>query len=212
MLAIVMPVFNESDGIENFINEINLIFQNIEFGIFIIDDNSSDKTPSLLEELKSKNQINDWKRNLKNLGHGPSTLNALVEGINSKADYIIAVDGDGQFQARDMLKIYNELLRGFVVVVSAVLHAQHVDIERGPGGVSGCFGNGIKPMAGCPERDTRFARGHVRLEQVDETLGWCAATGAHHHEVRVTQPFDVREIRITFPGRGHYGADLIAAA
>jgi len=116
MLAIVMPVFNESDGIENFVNEINSIFHNIEFGIFIIDDYSSDNTPNLLEELKSKKLINSWKRNLENLGHGPSTLNALVEGINSKADYIIAVDGDGQFQAGDMLKIYNELLHGFAVV------------------------------------------------------------------------------------------------
>lgn len=116
MLAIVMPVFNESDGIENFINEINVTFQNIEFSIFIIDDYSLDKTPNILEELKSKNLINDWKRNLKNLGHGPSTLNALAEGINSKADYIIAVDGDGQFQAFDMLKIYHELLHGFAVV------------------------------------------------------------------------------------------------
>jgi glycosyltransferase involved in cell wall biosynthesis len=116
MLAIVMPVFNESDGIENFVNEINSIFQNIEFSIFVIDDYSSDNTPNLLEELKSKNQINDWKRNVENLGHGPSTFNALVEGINSKADYIIAVDGDGQFQASDMLKIYNQLLYGFAVV------------------------------------------------------------------------------------------------
>ena len=111
-----MPVFNESDGIENFVNEINSIFQNIEFSIFVIDDYSSDNTPNLLEELKSKNQINDWKRNVENLGHGPSTFNALVEGINSKADYIIAVDGDGQFQASDMLKIYNQLLHGFAVV------------------------------------------------------------------------------------------------
>ena len=111
-----MPVFNESDGIENFINEINITFQNIEFDIFIIDDYSLDKTPNFLEELKSKNLINDWKRNLKNLGHGPSTLNALIEGINSKADYIIAVDGDGQFQASDRLRIYNELLQGFAVV------------------------------------------------------------------------------------------------
>ena len=103
-------------------------------------------------------------------------------------------------------------LRGFVVVVAAVLHAQHVDIERGPGGVSGRFGNGIESMAGRPERDDRFAGGHVRLQEVDETLGRCAATGAHHHQIRVMQPFDVREIRITFPGRGHYGADLIAAA
>jgi glycosyltransferase involved in cell wall biosynthesis len=116
MLAIVMPVFNESDGIENFVIEINSVFQNIEFNIFIIDDYSSDNTPSLLKELKSKKQIGDWKRNIENLGHGPSTLNALAEGINSKADYIIAVDGDGQFQARDMLKIYNQLLHGFGVV------------------------------------------------------------------------------------------------
>jgi hypothetical protein len=84
--------------------------------------------------------------------------------------------------------------------VAAVLHAQHVDIERGPGDISWRFGNGIKPMAGCPERDDRFARGDVRLEQVDQTLGRCAASGAHHHEIRVTQPFDVGEIRIPFPG------------
>ena len=102
-------------------------------------------------------------------------------------------------------------LRGFVVVVAAVFQAQHVDVERGPGGVSGCLGNGIKAMAGRPKRDDRFARGDVCLEQVDQTLGRRSASGAHHHEVRVAQALDVGEIGVTLAGRGHHGAHVVAA-
>ena len=102
-------------------------------------------------------------------------------------------------------------LRGLVVVVAAVFQAQHVDIERGPGGVSGCLGNGIESMAGRPDGHYRLACSHMCLEQVDESLGRRSASGAHHHEVRVAQALDVGEIGVTLAGRGHHGAHVVAA-
>ena len=103
-------------------------------------------------------------------------------------------------------------LRGFVVVVPAVFHAQHVDIERGPSGISGCFGCGIESVAGRSKGHDRLARGHMRLEQVDESLGRGPASGAHHHQVRVAQALDVGKIGVSLDGWGHHGADLIAPA
>lgn len=107
-LTIVMPVFNESEGIREFVSEIRYEFSNIRPTILIVDDFSTDETWKVLQEMKA--QTNDLivYRNISNLGHGRTTVEAMNYGIMNHADYIMTVDGDGQFIGKEMLDFFKK--------------------------------------------------------------------------------------------------------
>jgi dolichol-phosphate mannosyltransferase len=100
-IAICMPVFNEGSGIQEFLNEIQTEFCLFDYSLFLVDDFSTDSTESVIFELSQRLPIS-YIRNEKNLGHGPSTVRALKFALASDCDFILAVDGDGQFHASDM--------------------------------------------------------------------------------------------------------------
>ena len=100
-IAICMPIFNESSGITEFLNEIYEQFQTYEVAFYLIDDFSNDSTEVVLQELALRLPVS-YRRNERNLGHGPSTILALKYALLSNYDFILAVDGDGQFYAHDM--------------------------------------------------------------------------------------------------------------
>ena len=49
-IAIIIPSFNESENLENLINEINLNLKMVE--IFIVDDSKDDYSEQILNEKK----------------------------------------------------------------------------------------------------------------------------------------------------------------
>lgn len=110
-----MPVFNEEEVITDFIKEINLIF-NYSVEIGVIEDKSADASFQLLNELHQNGQIGYLERNAENLGHGPSTLKALRLAIDTRNKYVISVDGDGNFDVKSLLDIYEKLREGSVYV------------------------------------------------------------------------------------------------
>jgi glycosyltransferase involved in cell wall biosynthesis len=112
-----MPCYNEGKGIVNFIEEICKQFQGGgEFNIIVIDDHSNFASETELINLAKINDKIILIRNKRNLGHGPSTIIGLSHALKIKSDYIIATDGDGQFLASDLFRIYQELLKGNLIV------------------------------------------------------------------------------------------------
>jgi len=107
-LTIVMPVFNESEGIREFVSEIKNEFSSIQPTILIVDDCSTDKTWKVLQEMKA--QTNDLivHRNMSNQGHGRTTVEAMNYGILNHSDYILTVDGDGQFIGKEMFDFFKK--------------------------------------------------------------------------------------------------------
>ena len=104
-ICVVMPAFNEGEGIQGFLLEMQEVFdRSIEF--VVVDDLSTDDTFAKLNTLSSEIDIKIL-RNGHNLGHGPSTLRALQAGLDSGCDTIIAVDGDGQFSAQEIFGLYD---------------------------------------------------------------------------------------------------------
>lgn len=110
-VAIVMPVFNEDEGIAEFIEEICTAFSETKFSICVVDDFSTDNTPLKLSELTQRYENISTIRNRRNLGHGPSTIKALELGLQTNADIVLSVDGDGQFLAGEMLEFLAEYER-----------------------------------------------------------------------------------------------------
>ncbi len=102
-VAVVMPVYNEADGILEFLTEIIEHFGNWELQIHVFDDESSDDTANVVETWAADSGAPvTLVRCAPNAGHGPTTIKALSAGLAADTDVVLAVDGDGQFRAAQM--------------------------------------------------------------------------------------------------------------
>ena len=114
-----MPVFNEADGIYNFLKELENIEQLKE--IIIVNDASTDQTIAVVNDIFNYRKQITIITNKENLGHGPSMLKALRAGLSTKYEIIISIDGDGQFFSNDVEKIFNFITENeFVDIVEGV--------------------------------------------------------------------------------------------
>jgi glycosyltransferase involved in cell wall biosynthesis len=101
-IIFAMPIFNEAECIEEFINEISEFTKDwLSVAFICIDDHSSDDTATVLSQLSSELNLS-FITNEKNMGHGPSTLIALRRSLAEDCDYIVALDGDGQISGKDL--------------------------------------------------------------------------------------------------------------
>jgi polyisoprenyl-phosphate glycosyltransferase len=104
-ISLVIPVFNESDEIENFFNDLKLCNFDLINEIIFIDDLSTDNSSNLLEE-----KIEEFKKlfintnflllnNLKNRGYGFS----IKKGVrNSNNNTIAIIDLDRTYKIEDL--------------------------------------------------------------------------------------------------------------
>jgi glycosyltransferase involved in cell wall biosynthesis len=105
-VVLTMPVFNEAEGIETFLEEIFLAFDNA-INIIVCDDSSKDLTHSILISITEQRENLHVIQNSRNLGHGATFLNALKVGLEFKGPkYLITCDGDGQFSGKEIYRIY----------------------------------------------------------------------------------------------------------
>lgn len=101
--SIVIPLYNEERNIENLVKEIFLslkYYNNSNYEIILVNDNSSDETRIVIENLKNKNPKNiKVINNKKNLGQSFS-INAGIK--KSIFNTIATIDGDGQNNPKDL--------------------------------------------------------------------------------------------------------------
>ena len=99
-IAIGVLSFNEEKHIDKVINDL-LIF---DIPIFVINDNSKDSTLEILRKYENFNNI-FVINNEKNIGAGASTKKLLEHASSQDFDFLIKVDGDGQFANNDVKRI-----------------------------------------------------------------------------------------------------------
>ena len=119
-IAVVMPAWNEAEGLPDFIRELNHELKKWQPSFVVIDDHSTDQTALVTKELMKSGIDLSLFVNQVNSGHGPSTLRALKEGLNLGVDFIIAVDGDGQCYGRDLARMVEVLATTQTDVVEGV--------------------------------------------------------------------------------------------
>lgn len=102
-LAIVMPAYNEAEGIRGFIDEIREhvapLAEQVTF--VVADDRSTDATVAALEGIADV-RVHPQRANR---GHGPTALAAYRAGLELSPDLIVHVDGDGQFVGPDFARV-----------------------------------------------------------------------------------------------------------
>lgn len=113
-----MPAYNEADGIGGFLSELDrvLVAAADEHTFVVVDDASTDATPEVVASLRP-GLTGDLvvERNDRNRGHGPTVVAAYHRALALGPDVVVQVDGDGQFEADDLVLLLDAVRRGAAV-------------------------------------------------------------------------------------------------
>lgn len=103
-LSVLVPFFNEEKTLFKSIS--NLISLNVSNEIILINDNSTDNSLKIAEELVSKNECVELINSDKNLGKG----NAISLGLKKvNSDFVIVHDADLEYNPIDIKKILESI-------------------------------------------------------------------------------------------------------
>jgi glycosyltransferase involved in cell wall biosynthesis len=112
-VAVAIPAYNEAEGIVGFVTEIDraLAPHVSKLDIIVVDDASTDDSRELLDELRPKLTAElEIVANEVNRGHGPSVLAGYQRALEHDPEYVLQVDGDGQFHGSDLRRLLVLLL------------------------------------------------------------------------------------------------------
>ena len=121
----VMPAWNEAEGIADFLSELNQSLTGKDPSFIVVNDCSTDDTQRVIEQCAEQGIRVSVVTNERNSGHGPSTVRALTLGLASGADIVLALDGDGQFQGPDVAHVVGVVESGDFDVVEGVRTQRH---------------------------------------------------------------------------------------
>lgn len=110
-ISVVIPAYNESPSIRETIEKVRAASS--EAQIIIVDDNSTDGTSDILEEIDKEAKIT-LIRHKTNMGKGACIRTALE---HVKGDVIIIQDADLEYDPKDYPKLLEPILDGRADVV-----------------------------------------------------------------------------------------------
>jgi dolichol-phosphate mannosyltransferase len=108
VVAVAIPAYNEADGIGGFLEEIDRALAPLAESVHlvVVDDASTDDTVEVLESTRSKLSAElHVVASAQNRGHGPSLVEAYRQALDLNPDYVLQVDGDGQFHGGDLRRV-----------------------------------------------------------------------------------------------------------
>jgi glycosyltransferase involved in cell wall biosynthesis len=106
-VIVQIPAYNEEKTIERVIKEIPRKIPGVsEIKVLVIDDCSSDKT----SEIAQKAGADKVFRNKNNMGLGTTFKRGIEASLKLGGDIIINIDGDGQFNPKEIPKLLKPIL------------------------------------------------------------------------------------------------------
>ena len=114
-ISIVIPSFNEEGNIKIIVKALNEVMQklNYSYELIFVDDGSSDKTLSILQEISAIDSNLFFIELSRNFGH----QNALKAGLDlASGDCIITMDGDMQHPPEMIPQLIEKWEEGYDIV------------------------------------------------------------------------------------------------
>jgi len=113
-LSIVLPAYLEKENLEVLIPQIEKEFEDTSIEIIVVDDNSSDGTRELMQELQSRSPHVILLERSALLGIG----SALRDGYNlARGEFILSSDADQSFSTTDMRSLFEMIQTGYDMVL-----------------------------------------------------------------------------------------------
>jgi dolichol-phosphate mannosyltransferase len=104
-VAVAIPAYNEADGIGGFLREIDTALAPHvgELRLIVVDDASTDETRGVLGQVAPELSATlEVVTSPVNRGHGPTVVEAYRRALVAEPDFVLQVDGDGQFAGSDL--------------------------------------------------------------------------------------------------------------
>ena len=117
-ITIVLPAYNAERTLEKIYTQIS---KKNFYEIILVDDGSKDNTSSLSKKLGIKTIVHK-----KNKGYGANQKTLYKEALKKKADFIIMLHPDGQYNPKDLPLFINALneSRGDIILGSRFLSTE----------------------------------------------------------------------------------------
>lgn len=126
-LSILIPAYNEEKGIADTLKELRAVISKTGLGyeVIVVDDGSSDRTAEIVRKLNGIKLI----QHPYNKGYGAS----LKTGIeNAKGDWILIIDADGTYPAKDIPKLLKHVNQYDMVVGARTGKDVKIQLYRKP--------------------------------------------------------------------------------
>ena len=129
-VTIVVPAYNEEDGIEGVIARLDALALAVPVEILVVDDGSRDGTAQVLERLKSRFTKLRVEKHLVNRGYGA----ALKTGFaRARHDVVVITDGDGTYPENKIQELLARIDDGADMAVGSRTGKDvHIPIVRRP--------------------------------------------------------------------------------
>jgi dolichol-phosphate mannosyltransferase len=108
-IAMIMPVYNEADTIENTVREIHekVVNKMGNVDVWVFEDGSKDNTKEILGKLKTEFPSLHAQMTPSRKGYPRAMREAFLNISPKDYDYVVAVDSDGQYEPDDFFKLWS---------------------------------------------------------------------------------------------------------
>lgn len=116
-LAVVMPAYNEAEGLPSFAREVLEAVRPLASTVHlvVVNDRSTDDTSAVLAALHDELPEISVVDSAVNRGHGPTALAAYRAGLELNPEAVLHLDGDGQFVGEDLPRVIRALEHADVI-------------------------------------------------------------------------------------------------
>lgn len=137
-LSVIIPVYNSFLTIGPLVNALKGELAAIDYEVVLVNDGSADASEKVCLELVEKEKNITFISLRKNVGEH----NAVMCGLkHSKGDCAVIIDDDFQNPPSEIIKLLNELQKGYDVVYSKYLKKEHSLFRNLCSRLNGFFAN-----------------------------------------------------------------------
>ena len=114
-LLVAIPAYNEEEKIGEVIQNIPKKLSGVsEVHVLVIDDGSTDNTAKIAGDLGAK-----VVKNYFNMGYGVAFGKGLQYSLDNNFDLMVSIDGDAQFDPKDISKLIEPIIENYADLVTA---------------------------------------------------------------------------------------------